>query len=305
MISIEYKYREYNNFIDYYGMIMFREYQRWLHRNKVESDENPFIKFRFYKRKKDFKFIESNKRVYEFTEIQAEKVTEKTSKHVGLGNKIINPDIKNQAAKRGKEIETDYINFDDVDKREGKSIITSERTYYNVLGYKDITFEQVIYDGGGDEIEMSTQTDTNMVSVQTQTGDEEVGDVIFLAKSNLKIPKTIDEISTEELQTILDEHKHLELKYSNDEIAKTLKDKVFLVDPRQKLSTQLAQFLIQLKDREPNDNEVLDEDEYLESMNVQKLLLKNIAPGLVSDDEDIDPGGLSEASFNSYDDEYE
>jgi hypothetical protein len=193
MTLIEINVKEFESFIGYYGMIMFKEYKRWILRNKLPPGYKAFVKFKFHS-EENRRLLRRREQKYEFKHVREFKkvsTVESTSNFPGIkkkkmlnakNNKVeykLDPDIRNKAREDNAKIVTKYITYDDVKCDELSEIKIINETFVSDLAYDEISsFELRVLeydflnpiDVGCQTMEIgtlefSTQTEANMMCV--------------------------------------------------------------------------------------------------------------------------------------------
>jgi hypothetical protein len=199
MSLIEIKVDEFANFINYYGLIMFKEYKRWLSRTKLEPNFKVFIRFKFHK-EMDRRHLRKKEKKYEFKQqtefkstatkiINSKYLDVKESKRKALKCKDnsnidikIDPDLRESAKKDGATIKTKYITYDDIKCDELAEITIINKTLVTDIVYDEVTPFEIScleYDFLN-PIDMECQTDNSFfmknVLIQTDESMMCVGD---------------------------------------------------------------------------------------------------------------------------------
>jgi hypothetical protein len=286
-----------NSFLGIYGYIMHKELIKWLKKNKLPENYRPYMKVKFY-----MKFdpdVETTK-VTNVEPIVIEKIIKqetKTKKTI----KVNNPPQQKFATQK-HQVEKMTVTQSIEDKGGGKPNDDTKSTDGNVSCEWSTTQTQVEYYqiGQSDDkfiyptydycFEKESSTQTNIVTHQdasTQTLYE-------------LTPHSVDEIvrptdavllNQEKLKEILDDSKHVEIKFTDDEITTIKKTKVVNIDNKHKLKHVIASLLLQLREEEDVYN---SDDEEIKRAKLQ--LIREFGLGdprnedYYTDDEDSDFG---------------
>jgi hypothetical protein len=154
MILLKNDFDEYHNFMTQYGMIMFKEYKRWLDRmklpNKIPEDEEDFIKFKFRRQKKSVRTEGYTKVKYQFQYVKKYEKTETTKVIVNIrSGERITPNIHDQAKSNNSVVKIKYRDIHDLLNDEAATVEIQKNVLITDTAYDDVhsfRLEAIRYD---------------------------------------------------------------------------------------------------------------------------------------------------------------
>jgi hypothetical protein len=154
MILLKNDFDEYHNFMTQYGMIMFKEYKRWLDRmklpNKIPEDEEDFIKFKFRRQKKSVRTEGYTKVKYQFQYVKKYEKTETTKVIVNIrSGERITPNIHDQAKLNNSVVKIKYRDIHDLLNDEAATVEIQKNVLITDTAYDDVhsfRLEAIRYD---------------------------------------------------------------------------------------------------------------------------------------------------------------
>jgi hypothetical protein len=288
MVLIEYSNREFRDFIGYFGMIAYKEYLRWLERNKIEKGTKPYIRFKFYTRSDEPKAYERAVNKYEFKEktIAVKEVEVKKSYKIDPKKEVPSKNIVIEAKKEAKEVKLKYKNLNQFNEEVSEVIITEKYTIESVMDIETNFFIEPSYDW---------KTEDNK---ETQVTEDIINEEYRKIKKEEQEKKRVERLKMlHDLEAVMRQRKEMmgEIKVNDpnmyvDDCGKKF---VLLNEGPKKLRHQLDDLICYARSASP-DPTGYDDDDEIQRHEIMKrqfssdLKINNYEEGLYDSDVDSD-----------------